>query len=192
TLAELAERIERARRAGRTFATPPLERRGGDRDAVPLSFAQQRLWFLEHFEPGLPLYNIPISLLLEGRLEAQALAAALNEVLRRHEELRTAFGSEQGKPIQVIRPHRIQPLPVVDLAGIPERSRQSAVHALSRRQARRPFDLARGPVLRVVLLRLAAQEHLLLLVIHHIAFDGWSGGVVLRELAALYQAAATG
>ncbi|MCP4662509.1 MAG: AMP-binding protein, partial [bacterium] len=128
TLAELAERIERARRTGRTFAAPPLERRGGDRDAVPLSFAQQRLWFLEHFEPGLPLYNIPISLSLKGRLEVQALAAALNEVLRRHEVLRTAFESEQGKPIQVIRPHRIQPLPVVDLAGIPERSRQSAVH----------------------------------------------------------------
>ncbi|MCP4654206.1 MAG: amino acid adenylation domain-containing protein, partial [bacterium] len=189
TLAELAERT---RRAGQRVATPAIERWSGDRDAAPLSFAQQRLWFLEHFEPGLPLYNIPISLSLEGRLDAQVLAGALNEVLRRHEVLRTSFGIEQDKPIQVIRPHRIRPLPVVDLTGIPERGRRSAAHALSRRQARRPFDLARPPVLRAALLRLAAEEHLLLLVIHHIAFDGWSSGVFLRELAALYQAAAAG
>ncbi|MCP4660395.1 MAG: AMP-binding protein, partial [bacterium] len=137
----------------------------------------------------LPLYNIPVSLSLQGRLDPQALAAALNAIVRRHEVLRTTFDSADGHPVQVIRPHCAVALPVVDLTGIPEPTRPAAALELSRRQARRPFDLARGPVLWAAPLRPDGVQHRLLLVIHHIAFDGWSTGVFLDELTTLYRGA---
>ncbi|MCP4656326.1 MAG: AMP-binding protein, partial [bacterium] len=188
TVAGLAAAIADARR--RAPDAPSLT--AVSREAAPLSFSQERLWFLERFEPGLPLYNIPVALSLRGRIEPRALAAGLDEIVRRHQVLRTTYDSVDGKPVQLIRPHRGLPLPVVDLAGIPEPARRGAARELSRRQARQPFDLAQGPMLRVALLRLGREEHRLLVVIHHIAFDGWSTDVFLRELEALYQAAAGG
>ncbi|MCP4656201.1 MAG: hypothetical protein GY856_12380, partial [bacterium] len=162
----------------------------------PLSFAQQRLWFLDRLEPGSSLYNIPTLFHLTGRLDRGALTRALGEIVRRHEVLRTRFeavaGMPDSDPIQVIEPLPELPFPLVDLAGLEEPARRAAAVELARREARRPFDLTRAPLLRVVLLRRDAGTHLLLLTVHHIAFDGWSIDVALRELAALYQAFANG
>ncbi|HVR96411.1 MAG TPA: amino acid adenylation domain-containing protein, partial [Thermoanaerobaculia bacterium] len=179
TVASLARRIEEASRATRPPLRPQL--RG---EEVPLSFAQQRLWFIDQMEPGSPLYNVPAVLRLSGRLDAAALERALAGVVRRHEVLRTTFPATRGRPRQEIAPRQGFVLPVVDLEGLP-----SAVHealARGREESRRPFDLERGPVMRAFLLRLADDEHALALTLHHIVADGWSIGVLIRELAALY------
>jgi amino acid adenylation domain-containing protein len=161
------------------------------------SFAQQRVWFLEQLEPGSRAYHIPVAIRMSGPLGAQALEAALAAVVRRHEVLRTSFAAEDAQPIQVIRPAAsataVIRLPTVDLHGLPEREQQAQVWRLSVEGARRPFDLTRGPLLRATLLRLGATEHILALVLHHIVFDGWSMGVLMRELSQLYRGyAATG
>ncbi|HSK77358.1 MAG TPA: amino acid adenylation domain-containing protein, partial [Thermoanaerobaculia bacterium] len=149
-----------------------------------LSFAQQRLWFLDRLEPGSPLYNIPAAVELSGRLDRAALAAALGEVVRRHEALRTAFSAVAGEPVQVVSEPAGFPLPLIDLEGVPEEE----ANRLALAEARRPFDLARGPLLRAALLRLGAERHMALLTMHHIVSDGWSTGVLVRELGALYAA----
>ncbi|MCP4656225.1 MAG: amino acid adenylation domain-containing protein, partial [bacterium] len=196
TVAGLAEYVvsaERRDQGPEALPLRPMKRKHGlPQEAVPLSFAQQRLWFLERFEPGLALYNIPVCFSLTGGLDDRALACALNEIVRRDEVLRTRFEAEAGVPVQVILPARGPALPVVDLQAMPEPARRTAADRLMRREARRPFDLARGHLLRVVLLRLGPGTHVLLLTVHHIVFDGWSTGVFLRELETLYQAAAAG
>ena len=165
----------------------------------PLSFSQSRLWFLDQLDPGSTAYNLPIPLRLEGALDAAVLAAALREIVRRHAVLRTAFAAgEDGEPYQAISPATPAApateteLPLVDLSALPAAARESEAGRWIEADADRPFDLARGPVLRLALLRLAEREHLLLLSVHHIAFDGWSQGVLLAELAALYDAGAAG
>ncbi len=184
TVAALAVRIEACRS---TAAAPePLER-ASRREPLPLSFAQRRLWFLDRWEPGTPLYNIPAAVELRGRLDPAALAAALGEIVRRHEALRTTFREEGGEPAQVIAESAPFPLPLIDLQGRPE-----AAARLRDEEARRPFDLGRGPLLRATLLRLGPEEHELLVTMHHIVSDGWSTGVLVRELEALYEAAVRG
>ncbi len=159
----------------------------------PLSFPQSRLWFLDQLDPGSATYNIPFPLRLEGPLDAGLLAAVLGEIVRRHEALRTTFAAgELGEPYQVIAPVAVAAVPSIDLAALPAAPRQAEAARLAGEDAARPFDLAAGPVLRFALLRLAAAEHLLLLTVHHIAFDGWSVNVLLGELAALYEAGAAG
>ncbi|MEA2691483.1 MAG: hypothetical protein QOJ16_870, partial [Acidobacteriota bacterium] len=192
TIAGLAREIEIARNAGRRAAAPPLVAAGTA--GLPLSFAQERLWFLDQLDPGSPAYNLPAPLLLRGRLAPPALAASFAEIVRRHEALRTTFALEAGaesQPVQVIAP-AIPPtapgLPLVDLAGLPAGARAKEGPRLATAETRRPFDLARGPLLRVSLVRLAADEHLLLLNLHHIVADGWSMGVLIAELGALYPA----
>ncbi|MCP4653867.1 MAG: non-ribosomal peptide synthetase, partial [bacterium] len=159
--------------------------------ALPLSFAQQRLWFLDRLDPGSALYSVPTAVGLRGRLDVAALTLALAEIVRRHEVLRTRYEAVDGEPVQVIEPRLDFALPIVDLRAV-DLVRRSEVRRLVRAEARRPFDLARGPVLRAVLLRLDREEHTLALAVHHIAFDGWSGTVFLRELTVLYQALCAG
>jgi amino acid adenylation domain-containing protein len=175
-----------------------LQRKGVEFNAFPLSFAQQRLWFLDQLEPGSAMYTIPAAASLAGPLNVTALHRALNEVIRRHEALRTTFVTVDGRPLQVVAPTLAVPLPVVDLqqgaSDVPlsacERAR--AAQRLLTEEARRAFDLTRGPLLRAVLLRLSEAEHILLLTMHHIVSDGWSIGVLIRELTTLYEAISTG
>ncbi|HVT15608.1 MAG TPA: amino acid adenylation domain-containing protein [Thermoanaerobaculia bacterium] len=168
-------------------AEPPLAA-GPRPDAVPLSFAQQRLWFLDRLQPGSCLYNIPNATRLRGGLAAPALAAACLEIVRRHEVLRTRFPAVEGRPVQEVSAEPEAPLPLLDLAALSVAAREAETARLCAAAARRPFDLGSGPVLRLLLLRLASEEHVLLSVVHHIAADGWSVDVFLRELALLYRA----
>ncbi|HSG38632.1 MAG TPA: amino acid adenylation domain-containing protein, partial [Thermoanaerobaculia bacterium] len=188
TVAGLAGWIERQARVEKDEA--PAIARVPREEPLVLSFAQQRLWFLDQLEPGSPLYNIPMTIGLRGRLDRPALAAAFGEVVRRHEALRTTFQVIAGEPAQVVAGPAGFDLPLIDLAAVPGRERE--VSRLAAGEARRPFDLGRGPLLRATLLRISAEEHVALLTMHHIVSDGWSMGVMVRELGALYAAFAEG
>jgi len=157
----------------------------------PVSFAQQRLWFLDQLVPGNPFYNVPTAVLLTGPLNVAALSQTFNEIVRRHEALRTTFRMLEGQPVQVIAVSLSVPLPVVDLQALPVVQREAEVQRLATEQFQHPFDLAQGPLLRVKLLHLGGSEHVLLLTMHHIVADGWSSGVLIRELGVLYAAFAT-
>ncbi|HKI01669.1 MAG TPA: amino acid adenylation domain-containing protein, partial [Thermoanaerobaculia bacterium] len=163
----------------------PAERRGN----LPLSFAQERLWFLDQLDPGGTMYNIPAAARLTGELDVPALGAAIGEIVRRHEVLRTGFTESEGRPVQVVAPWSPPDLPLTDLSGLPPARREAEVSRLLDGDVVQPFDLRRPPMLRTALLRLAPDEHVLLLDFHHAASDGWSIGIFLRELAVLYDAA---
>ncbi len=185
TVAALAARVEAARDARRV--RPPLE--PAPAGAAPvLSFAQERLWFLDRLDPGGSAYNIPVALALAGGLAVAALEQGFAEVERRHEVLRTRFAAEAGAPVPVADEARPVPAGVVDLSGLPRAARTAQAAHLAGREARLPFDLARGPVLRWRLVRLGREEHRVLATLHHIAGDGWSTGVFVRELGSLYGA----
>ena len=194
----VAAAIRRAPAAGEGRAAPPIERAVRRRPPplkLPASFGQERLWFLDRLGAGGAAYNLPSVLRLRGEPAVPAvpaLAAALAELVRRHESLRTTFAAAGDEVMQVIAPAGPVPLPVVGLAALPAGARAAARRRLAAACARRPFDLERGPLLRATLLRLAAGEHILVLVLHHIVSDGWSQGVLLGELAALYSAFAAG
>ncbi|HKI05604.1 MAG TPA: amino acid adenylation domain-containing protein, partial [Thermoanaerobaculia bacterium] len=184
TVAGLARLLPGLGGAEAPAAHRPLEP-GGD---TPLSFAQERLWFLDRFEPESAAYNMPAAMRITGKLDAEALAAALGEVVRRHDVLRTGFQESGGKPVQKVLPWQPWKLPVVDFTSLPAAERQPAASRWIRGEAVRRFDLTRPPLLRTALLRLAPREHVLVVVLHHIVADGWSIGVLLRELTALYTA----
>ncbi len=185
TVAGLARRLEAARGEPVRRAAIRRVERGGP---LAPSFAQERLWFFDQLAPGNTVYNITAALRLAGSLEVPALRAALSAIVTRHEVLRTTFAAVSGQPRQVIAPPSPVALPVLDLASLPPAGGAAEVSRLSAAEAARPFDLARGPLLRVRLLRLAPAAHVLLLNLHHIAGDGWSVGVFFGELAALYGA----
>ncbi|RKH23190.1 amino acid adenylation domain-containing protein, partial [Corallococcus sp. CA031C] len=155
---------------------------------LPLSFAQQRLWFLDQLEPGSLAYNIPLTVSLEGALDVPALVSAFQEILRRHESLRTAFGVHAGEPVQVISGVPDVALEVVDLGTLTPEVAGARLEQRALEESRRPFDLSRGPLVRATLLRQDAHRHMLLLTMHHIVSDGWSMGIFMREMAALYEA----
>ncbi|HEX4962825.1 MAG TPA: non-ribosomal peptide synthase/polyketide synthase [Thermoanaerobaculia bacterium] len=184
TLAELAGEIEALRAGGAALPLRPVPR---DID-LPLSFAQERLWFLDQFEGQAPTYNVPGLIRIRGRLAVPVLAATFAEIVRRHEALRTTFSAREGRPVQLVAPRLALPLPVVDLEGLPEACRECELARLADQEARHRFDLVRGPLLRTALLRLGRRDHLLLLSMHHIVSDGWSLGVLFNELATLYRA----
>jgi len=187
TVAGLAAVIEAESCGASGAGLPPLERVDRDRD-LPLSFAQQRLWFIDRLEPGRALYNMPSALRFERALDVSALAAALSEVVRRHEALRTRFPSADGEPVQrIVRPAAV-PLPVTDLGGLPRRDRELEARRLMAAEAMRPFDLARGSLLRTGLLRLGNAEWVLWVTMHHIVSDGWSMEILSREVSTLYEA----
>jgi amino acid adenylation domain-containing protein len=160
--------------------------------AFPASFAQRRFWFLDQMQPNSAVYNVPRAVRLRGSLNVAALEQAIAALVERHEALRTTFAFAEGAVVQVIAEAAATTTPVIDLSHAPESSREAQVQRLVVEEARRPFDLTRGPLLRTTLLRLGEQEHVLLLTAHHIMVDGWSMGVLFRELTALYNAFAAG
>ncbi len=189
TVAALARRVEAA--LPDAVAVPPIlpAPRGGE---LPLSFAQERLWFLDHLEPGSPFYNIPGAVRLRGPLDAAALKWALGEIVRRHEALRTVFPERGGRAAQVVLPPAPFALPVEDLRDLPEEAREAAVRGVVDEEVRHAFDLARGPLLRARLLRAAEDEHVLVLVMHHVVSDAWSMGIFFGELGEAYRARLAG
>jgi natural product biosynthesis luciferase-like monooxygenase protein/amino acid adenylation domain-containing protein/non-ribosomal peptide synthase protein (TIGR01720 family) len=191
TVAEVAVAAERLQAERDTPQLPAITWRLR-RTEAPLSFAQQRLWFLDQLQPASPFYNIPVAVRLKGQLDAGALEQTLNEIISRHEVLRTVFAAEGGTPVQVIMPSMKLTIPHIDLAGMPVSRREAEARELITKEARRPFDLAQGPLVRATLLRLEADEHILLMTMHHVVSDGWSMGVAVREVAALYKALVAG
>jgi acyl transferase domain-containing protein/non-ribosomal peptide synthetase component F len=171
---------------------PRSPRSGAAADSAPLSFAQERMWFLDQLDPGTPVYNLFNFVEVSGPLSIPVLGRCLDELVRRHEALRTVFVAEEGRPLQRILPPAPYPLPVVDLAGLPAAARQAETARLEAVEHRRPFDLARGPLFRAILVALGPREHAGLFNMHHIVGDGWSWIVLVREIAALYTAFAAG
>ncbi len=186
TLAGLARRIESALGAADAERVPPLRPVPRDGD-LPLSFAQQRLLFLYMLAPADPSYGVPFGLRLSGLLEPSRLRRALGRLVDRHEALRTTFAFAGGGPVQRIGPAAAQQMPLVDLSGLPAELGENEVRRVAATEDLRPFDLLRGPILRAALLRLGPLAHVLLAAVHHVAMDGWAGGVFRRELAALYE-----
>jgi aspartate racemase len=175
-----------------TRPQPPTMKRIPRNAELPLSFAQMRLWLLDRLEPQTGTYNIPSWFRLKGKFNLAALEQSLTEIVRRHEALRTSFLMEDGRPVQKISSPEPFQISVVDLQGLPEAVREEEAARLALVDARQPFDLGKAPLMRATLLKLAAEEHVLLLDIHHIAFDGWSFGVFERELSVLYKASLQG
>ena len=192
TIADLAGYIETANLAQRR--TEALSIQPTSRDGrLLLSSAQQRLWFLDQLEPGSFAYNLCSATQLTGRLDVPALHRSFNEIIMRHEALRTVFKAVDGEPLQIILPSLTLELPIVDLRGIAsDTERDHELRRLCTAEAQRSFDLARGPLLRITLLRLSEEEYILLRTIHHVVFDGWSSGILAQELAAFYKAFSDG
>ncbi|AGC45642.1 non-ribosomal peptide synthetase [Myxococcus stipitatus DSM 14675] len=185
TLAALASRLESSAHTAKAPALQALPRTG----PLPLSFAQQRLWFLERLEPANASYNVPSALRLEGRLDVPALRRAFDALVRRHESLRTVFGAgDDGQPFQTVLPSAPLDVPCVDLSALSASERQEAAARLAAEDGARSFHLGAGPLLRATLLRLSEDDHVLVLTMHHIVSDAWSMGVLVREMAALYEA----
>ncbi|REG24939.1 acyl-CoA synthetase (AMP-forming)/AMP-acid ligase II, partial [Archangium gephyra] len=193
SLAQLVERLSSQAPLSSSVALTPRDpaSEAKEEDALP-SFSQARLWFLEQLAQGQAHELIPAAVRLQGPLDTSALERGLAEVVRRHESLRTTFHSEAGEPRRLVHAELPTPLRHVDLSGLPAEQREAEVRRLALEEAQRPFELARGPLLRTTLLRLSASEHVLVLVMHHIISDGGSMGVLLREMAALYEAFSQG
>jgi amino acid adenylation domain-containing protein len=163
-----------------------------DTNKFPLSFAQERIWFMDQLEPNRPIYNLPDTHYFKGPLDLDALQRTLTEIVRRHESLRTTFQTVDGEPMQVIAPPQPLSLHVIDLSDLPPQERQTEAQRLADDETQKPFDLSRGPLFRVKLVRIAEEEHLLLITMHHIVSDGWSIIRMGHELATLYQAYRSG
>jgi amino acid adenylation domain-containing protein len=192
TIAQLAQRVELAmhEKAGQGREVPPLV--SVDRtQPLPLSFAQQRLWFLQQLEPSSSFYNIPIYTRLQGILHVKALHEALQELVRRHEVLRTTFILQEGQPAQYINESLQLDMPIVDIEPL-DQKREAAIQSYIAQELQTPFDLAHGPLFHVKLLRCSPQEHILLLTLHHIISDGWSRTILLQELSTFYASFAHG
>ncbi|HWQ32046.1 MAG TPA: amino acid adenylation domain-containing protein [Blastocatellia bacterium] len=191
TVAGLARTVDFIRNSAQGVPAPPIRPvpREGE---LPLSFAQQRLWFLWQLEPDSPFYNIPSAVRLSGQLDVDALERSLNEVIRRHESLRTTVLTRDGKAVQVIAPELTLHLPVEDLSALPDAQREAVARQRAAEEAQLTFDLERGPLIRARLLRLAEDEHVALYTLHHIISDGWSMNLLIREIAALYAAFTSG
>jgi amino acid adenylation domain-containing protein len=191
TVARLAEAVQQAGRSESTSdltGVVPVDRNG----PLPLSFAQQRLWVLAQLEPEGTAYNISVALRVTGPLDVEALRRSFSEVVQRHEVLRTTFTMQDGAPVQVILPSLTVPLPVIDLEHLPESEREEAGIRLAGSEAHRPFDLGHGPMLRLSAIRLRAEEHVILVTMHHIVSDAWSAQILVGEVNRLYEAFAEG
>ncbi|MFG1972826.1 amino acid adenylation domain-containing protein [Nonomuraea fuscirosea] len=170
----------------------PADRRiapsAADRARLPLSFAQRRLWFIHQLDPGSAQYNVAGLVRFDGALDVPALSRSVDEIVRRHETLRTTFHQDDGEPWARVEPADPVELPLVDLSCVPEAEREAAMAARCHAAAHQPFDLTHDLMVRTLLVRTAPREHALVLCVHHIAADGWSLGVMFRELTALYEA----
>ncbi len=191
TIAQLGQSIQSALRMGQRPRMPAFEiiSRNGN---PPLSPAQQGLWFLDQLEPERPLYNIPAAVRLEGQLNHGALTGALNEIVRRHEVLRTTFAMENGSPVQIIAQPGYSSIPLLNLADMAGEERQSNLSRIMAAEASQAFNLVNGPCLRIRLIKLDKQQHVLLVTMHHIISDAWSVEVFMRELFQLYEAFSQG
>jgi len=190
TVAALAAAVEAWAGEGHAAASASAARAGDG--PAPLSFAQQRLWFLDHLSPGGSAYNLSRALRLSGSLDTAALERALGEIVRRHDALRTVFRAEGGEPVQIVHPAGEWTLAGDDLSALAAATREAEAARRVADEAGAPFDLARGPLFRARLLRLDAAEHVLVLTLHHAVGDGWSIGVLFREIEALYAAFSRG
>ncbi len=184
TVAGLAVALETAVHQNSVPAILPAPRDG----ELPLSFAQQRLWFLEQLDPGSASYNMPFAMTIKGTLDAAMLERSLNEVVRRHEILRTTFQAVDGRPRQIIQPELALTIPVIDLRQLPAAERDAAAQQAGAQEANRPFDLTQGPLLRATLLHLETEEYGLILNLHHILADEWSLDILGQEIITLYRA----
>ncbi|WP_164003013.1 non-ribosomal peptide synthetase, partial [Pyxidicoccus caerfyrddinensis] len=186
TLASLASRVESARPLNAADQLPPLVSVPRT-DPLPLSFSQQRVWFLDQLQPGSAFYNIPFAVSINGTLHREALTRTLQELVRRHEVLRTSFHTvEDGEPVQRVHPDAELTLSFVDLSHLPESQRDEAARRQAHAEAQTPFDLTVAPLLRATLVRLADDRHVVLVTVQHIVSDGWSTGILLREVGLLY------
>ncbi|HSD47816.1 MAG TPA: condensation domain-containing protein, partial [Pyrinomonadaceae bacterium] len=192
TLAELSHNIESSMRTGASLAAAPPIKALPDGDQIPLSFAQQRLWFLNQLLPGSNAYNLPAEMVIDARVSITAFQQALSEVMRRHEALRTSFTLVGSQPVQRISSPAPLELPLVDLRGLSPDEQAATAARLTQESALRSFDLETGPLVRAKLVLTNEQEHLFLLSMHHIVSDGWSMGVLLHEVESLYPAFAQG
>ncbi|MGC4098051.1 MAG: amino acid adenylation domain-containing protein [Nitrospira sp.] len=191
SVAALAAAVDRARKDGAAGQAPPLvpvERTG----PLPASFAQQRLWFLAQLEPDSPFYNLPAGFRLRGQLDVDLLTASLNQVIARHEALRTVFQETDGQPTQVVLSSMTVEIPMVDCRDVPEEKRAVELTKQSEAEAQRIFDLTRGPLVRARVWRVGDEEYVLLMTLHHIISDGWAMDVLIRELVTYYQAGFSG
>ena len=191
TVRGLAAAVEAALKAGQGVQAPAMVKVSREGELV-LSYAQQRLWFLDQLEPNSSSYNIPAAVRLRGTLDIAALEQSFGEIIRRHESLRTRFGVVDGRPVQLIEETPDFSLPVIDLSTLPEQEREVEARRLATEELQGSFDLREGPLLRARVLQLGAEEFVLLCTMHHIVSDGWSMGVFIRELTALYTAYAAG
>jgi len=173
-------------------AAPQSVTRRRQSDSCPLSLEQEHLWFLDQLEPNSFAYNLSSSYRLVGTLNVAALEKSFNEVVRRHEALRTTFASTDGRPRQVIAPSLTLTIPKVDLTSVSETEQSPQLHDLIRKYSQEPFDLSRGPMIRVTLFKLSDTEHRLLMSLHHIVTDRWSFALLWRELIVLYDAFSKG
>jgi amino acid adenylation domain-containing protein len=187
TIEGIATRVEAALQADDELPAPPIKPVPRDGE-LPLSFAQQRLWFLHQLDPDSPAYNISGAVRLRGQLNVPALESCLNEVARRHEVLRTTFAEVEGESSQVIAPDLTLRLLPMDLSGLPEDEREAEARRLANEETKVPFDLSQGPLFRVTLLRLSEEEHVLVYTMHHIVSDAWSRSVLVKEVVTLYEA----
>ncbi|HKE24241.1 MAG TPA: condensation domain-containing protein, partial [Bryobacteraceae bacterium] len=188
-IAELspAKRALLERLRSKSAEPPPITARPPG-STIPLSFAQRRLWFLYALNPASTLYNVPRALRLEGKLDAAALEQSLNSIAARHEVLRTSFRMTADGPVQVVASNLNIPLPVTDLSSALEGERTAILERLAVEEVQIPFDLGKGPVWRARLFRLSPEDHVLVMVLHHIVSDGWTGGILFDELGSLYDA----
>src|SRR5579864_8928753 len=182
TVADLAPHLDKAEKALNPLRLQPRP------EDLPLSFAQQRLWFIDQLEKTSTEYNLPVALRLRGNLDRTALERAIGAIIERHETLRTRFVKRNGLPVQIIRPHLPFALPVEDLSGLNDDTKRQRVAAALYQELEQPFDLAAGPLLRIRLFQGGPHDHVLLYVFHHIIFDGWSQGVFNHELMTFYEA----
>ncbi|MBD2533802.1 amino acid adenylation domain-containing protein [Nostoc flagelliforme FACHB-838] len=182
----LAQRLNKEK--GDVLSPTKIKPQSRDSNFFPLSFAQQRLWFLDQLESGNTAYNLSQTIRLVGKLNVIAFQQSLNEIVRRHEVLRTTFITIDGQPQQAIASFLHLHLPIVDLGGLPEKAQEQQVQHLATAETMQPFLLAQGPLLRVTLLKLGVEEHVVLVTMHHIISDGWSIGVLIQELATIYTA----
>src|SRR3989344_2594028 len=190
TLSAMASALDH-QTGGAKDSTHALVHPHGGQNA-PLSFAQQRLWFLNQLDPGSPAYHLSHAVRMHGPLSATALKQSLDDMVGRHETLRTVFPSSDGTASQKILPQQPFPLEEIDLQALSPSEQEARVQRETAEKARHPFDLENGPLSRGLLMRLAENEHILLLTMHHIISDGWSMGLLFKELSSLYEAHSKG
>ncbi|PFJ06741.1 non-ribosomal peptide synthetase, partial [Bacillus cereus] len=191
TVESLAKRLDQLRKGDRKREIPPLMpmKRG---ETIPLSYAQQRLWFIDQFTPNSALYNMPMVCRLTGSWLPEALETGWNQLIKRHESLRTVFHEVNGHPVQQIKPYTFQSIPKIDVTMLSPEDREEEVKRLIQQETEMPFDLGEGPLIRASMLQVGEEEWILLCTLHHIISDGWSMGVLLEEWMAFYEKATDG